>query len=495
MDRGSGILMHITSLPSAYGTGDFGKPAYLFADYLSRCRQKYWQLLPLNPTSRDSCHSPYSTSSVFALNPLFIDLENLSCRGLLSEKQAESWPDTDSADYRKAGSIKGKKIDKAFSAFSISADSSFKDFCSRNSWWLDDYCLFVTIKSKICSQPWTGWPRDLRDRHQDALDDIRGTYSRDIQREKFTQYMLFTQWESLKNYCNRKGIKIIGDLPIYPCLDSAEVWANPGIFKLGGDKKPLFLAGVPPDYFSENGQLWGNPVYDWNQLKASGYRWWVRRLWMNFKLFDLTRIDHFRGLVAYWEVPYGQENAVGGKWVNASPYDFLDTMTARFGKLPVIAEDLGLITEDVKEVLKKYRLPTMKVLLFAFTEDNHPYMPHNYSRNCFVYTGTHDNDTAAGWFSDKATEEEKARLGRYTGKTITAGNVSWELIRLAMASVADTSIIPMQDILGLGNQARMNLPSTTGNNWKWRLKASYLNDASIPDKLSDFVRIYGRDNP
>ncbi len=492
MDRGNGILLHITSLPSSRWVGDFGKAAYLFADYLKACRQKYWQILPLNPTSAYTFHSPYSSSSVFAINPLFMDIEDLSRRGLLhKDKQPKACRGSDSVEYSKALKIKTKKIEEAFTKFSPSQDSGFEEFCSRNKWWLDDYSMFVTIKEKIHKKIWTDWPQDLRDRKRSALDDIQSSCRENIKKEKFVQYMLFKQWETLKKHCNQMGIKIIGDLPIYPCLDSAEVWANPHIFRLSDDRKPLFLAGVPPDYFSETGQLWGNPVYDWQKLKETGYKWWAQRLSINFKLFDITRIDHFRGLVAYWEVPYGDKDARGGKWIKVPSSDFLDTMIRKFGSLPVIAEDLGLITEDVKEILRKYNFPNMKVLLFAFGEDDHPYMPHNYPRNCFTYTGTHDNDTSLGWFL-KSTKQERERLSAYTGKKITSKNINWGLIRLAMSSVADASIIPMQDILGLGNQARMNFPSTTGNNWKWKLKASYLEDKKIADRLTALVRLYGR---
>jgi len=385
-------------------------------------------------------------------------------------------------------------VDEAYSRFSASADPRFENFCRHNGWWLDDYALFSVIKSKISPQDWISWPPELKNRQKPALDRVGKDFSQSINREKFVQYMLFEQWEALKNYCNHQGINIIGDLPIYPSLDSAEVWAYPSMFKLDQDKRPLFLAGVPPDYFSSTGQLWGNPVYDWDQLKASSYRWWINRLSLNFRLFDLTRIDHFRGLVTYWEVPFGEKDAVKGRWVTAPCYHFLDTLTKHFGALPVIAEDLGLITDQVRQVLKKYGFPTMKVLLFAFSQDNHPYLPHHYPRNCCVYTGTHDNDTAVGWFAAQATAGEKERIIRYTGKDITAENIHWELIRLAMASVANTSIIPMQDILGLGSFARMNFPSTTDNNWKWQLKSSYLEDVGASGRLSEFTTIYGRNN-
>ena len=495
MDRGSGILLHITSLPSAHGVGDFGKQAYIFADYLSNCRQSNWQILPLNPTSASTFHSPYSSSSVFAINPLFIDLDNLAggCR-LADKKYSEHCLDAKQVDYRKALSIKNSFIDKAFSSFSPKSDSDFNDFCDQNCWWLEDYCLFTAIKSKKCSRPWTSWPPDLRDRKKTALDSISKTFSMEIMKEKFIQHILFKQWKSLKKYCNLKGIKIIGDMPIYPCLDSAEVWANPDIFKLGRDKKPLYLAGVPPDYFSQSGQLWGNPVYDWDRLMDSGYEWWARRLSLSFKLFDITRIDHFRGLVAYWEVPFGNKDATGGKWVKAPSCNFLDSMVSRFGSLPVIAEDLGHITDDVKQVLKKYNFPTMKVLIFAFSQDNHPYMPHNYDQNCYAYTGTHDNDTAAGWFAAKAGEDEKRRLEQYIGKNINEKNIHWELIRLAMSSVSAVSVIPMQDILGLGNEARMNLPSTIKGNWKWQLNSFWLDNKNIADRLSQLTEIYGRNS-
>ncbi|MDZ7837793.1 MAG: 4-alpha-glucanotransferase [Actinomycetota bacterium] len=339
---------------------------------------------------------------------------------------------------------------------------------------------------------WNQWPPELKDRNPDSLNQIQKQYSSQIQKEKFIQYSLYRQWMDLKNYCNHKNIKIIGDMPIYLSMDSAEVWANPHIFKLDDEGQPLVVSGVPPDYFSSQGQLWGNPVYDWDRLKADRYSWWSNRLAHNFSLFDLTRIDHFRGLVAYWEIPATEKNAVNGSWVKVPVYDFFDHLESQYKQLPIIAEDLGHITDDVREVLKHYRFSTMKVLLFAFDQDDHAYMPHNYDRNCFAYTGTHDNNTAVGWYLNEATAPQKERLAQYTGNHIDKDNVHAELMRLAMQSVAEACIIPMQDVLGLDSSARMNLPATVGHNWKWALCPQYRLDHTSAQRLTDFTRIYGR---
>jgi 4-alpha-glucanotransferase len=322
---------------------------------------------------------------------------------------------------------------------------------------------------------------------------MREECERDLEKEKVLQYLFFKQWDALKQHCNQKGIRLLGDLAIYVSLDSADVWAHPGIFKLDEEKKPSFVAGVPPDYFSKTGQLWGNPVYRWDVLKQTGFEWWVRRMTHHLRLFDAVRIDHFRGLVAYWEVPAGEKTAIPGKWVEAPADDFFQTLLSRCSPLPILAEDLGLITPDVKEVLDRFGFPGMKVLLFAFSEDHpmHPYLPHTYEKNCLVYTGTHDNNTLRGWFEKEASPEDRRRLFRYLGREVPSGEVPWELIRLGMMSVADLMILPMQDLLGLGQDARMNRPSIAEGNWEWRLLAEQLHSTAA-QRLREMTEIYGR---
>lgn len=491
--RRSGILLHISSLPSDLGLGDFGQQAYRFADYLESAGQTCWQILPLNPTTQRHYHSPYSCSSAFALNPLFIDPGQLADQGLISKRPAPPWSGAcPISDYQYAAKLKTKIIDEAWNNFSPSSHGPYHKFCQNNYWWLDDYALFATIKTHISSLPWNQWPPDLRDRNPKTLKQLSSQYSRQIEKEGFVQFILYRQWHNLKQYCNHKNIKIIGDMPIYLSGDSAEVWSHPHFFKLDPQGQPTQVAGVPPDYFCSQGQLWGNPVYRWDRLKGDRYQWLIDRFTHNFKLFDITRIDHFRGLVSYWEIPASEKNAVKGTWVKAPVYDFLDTLISRQGSLPIIAEDLGYITDDVREVLKHYGFANMKILLFAFGQDNHPYLPHHYPPHCYVYTGTHDNNTAVGWFKHEALPSERARLSRYTGKRINSLNVNWELIRLAMQSVASTCIIPMQDVLGLDSQARMNLPATLGTNWKWALGPDYGEDKKTKDKLAYFTETYGR---
>ena len=368
----------------------------------------------------------------------------------------------------------------------------FEDFVHGNAHWLDDYALFTALKEYFGGTAWNEWPREIRDRTEPALKEWTRELAARIDREKFYQFLFFRQWSALKIYCNRKNIQVIGDIPIYVSYDSSDVWANPEFFKLDGEKSPVQVAGVPPDYFSSTGQLWGNPVYNWDRLKETSYAWWVSRLEHNLKYFDTVRLDHFRGFVAYWEVPASETTAINGKWVNTPARDFFNTLLLRFPVLPIIAEDLGIITPDVKEIMQTYGFPGMKVLLFAFGDDAaNPYMLHNHVRNCVVYTGTHDNNTTRGWFQLDATEDEKKNLIEYLGREIDESNVSWELIRLAMMSVAGTAVIPMQDFLGLGGEARMNTPSTVFGNWSWRVAEDQLSPV-LAEKIAGMTGLYGR---
>ncbi|OGW75305.1 MAG: 4-alpha-glucanotransferase [Omnitrophica bacterium RBG_13_46_9] len=497
--RASGILLHITSLPSPYGMGDLGRGAYKFADFLAETKQHYWQVLPLNLTNQACGNSPYSVVSTFAGNTGLISPEILIEDGFLSEKDLNQMPTFPQGrcDYESAISYKEKLFARAYKNFDLNKKSEpeYKDFCLKNSEWLNDFALFITLKGRFGGRAWSQWKEELKDRRKSALSAARKDNKDEIEKAKFLQYIFFKQWFSLKTYCNEKGIRIIGDLPIYVDYDSADVWTNTDIFKLDKDKNMTCFSGVPPDYFSETGQLWGNPVYRWDVLEKTGFQWWVRRMGHNLACFDVTRIDHFRGLVAYWEVPSGEKTAVNGQWVNVPVKEFFNTLLGHFANFSIIAEDLGLITQDVRDVMDHFKFPGMKVLIFAFGERNpmHPYLPHTYGRNWVVYTGTHDNDTVKGWFENKATPEEKNRIFRYVGRELKAEEISWEFVRLAMMSVADTAIFPLQDILGLDTYARMNTPATVIGNWQWRFLPEQLTP-SVYERLSEITEIYGRDS-
>jgi len=494
--RGSGILLHVTSLPSHFGVGDMGPWAFRFVDFLAETKQSLWQILPVNPTDPEHFNSPYHCTSAFACNPLIISPELLVQDGLLNKSDVKSPPDfpLERVDYRAAGAYKKKLFNRAYERFKGKRPQyEYKRFCSENSNWLEDFALFVALKSHFDGMVWSEWPQEVRDRHPEALQSAKTELHEKAEMERFLQYIFFNQWSILRNYCNQKSIQIIGDIPIYVKHDSVDVWTHPEIFKLDNEKRPYAVAGVPPDYFSETGQLWGNPVYRWEVLKEKEYSWWVQRMEQNLRLCDVVRIDHFRGLVAYWEVPATEKTAIKGKWIEAPAMEFLNHLTRKFPFLPIIAEDLGVITPDVREIMRNFELPGMKVLLFAFGEDlpTNPYIPHNHVKNCVAYTGTHDNSTIRGWFEREITPEDKKRLLRYLGRDVPLDELHWELIRLLMMSVANTVIFPMQDILGLGEEARMNRPATLEGNWEWRL----LPDLLTPDlasRLLEMTEMYGR---
>ncbi len=476
MERGSGILLHITSLPSPYGIGDLGPSAYRFVDFLAAAGQKYWQLLPLNPTDPVTGNSPYSSISAFASNALIISPELLMREGLLREADLGKKPDfpEGECDYDIAVPYKQRLLDLAHERFISRGgkDAGYEGFCREHAHWLDDFALFVAIKSCVGGKVWSDWPVELRDREPSCIEAAREELACEIERQKFFQYLVVKQWFMLREYCDSKRVKLIGDVPIYVNYDSVDVWTNPGIFKLDEKtKKPAVVAGVPPDYFSKTGQLWGNPVYRWDELKRNGFSWWMRRLGHVLHFFHKTRVDHFRGFVDYWEVPADHKTAVGGRWEKAPAVEFFNAITEKFPESPIIAEDLGIITDEVKRVMKQFGFPGMKVLMFAFGEDNpeHPYLPRNFVRNCVVYTGTHDNNTARGWFENEADEEERKRLMDYVGRKVTPDEVHEILIRLALGSIADLVLLPMQDVLGLGEEARMNVPSKAHGNWSWRV--------------------------
>jgi 4-alpha-glucanotransferase len=494
--RGSGILLHLTSLPSPFGIGDLGPWAYQFVNFLADTKQKYWQCLPLNPTKIEYFNSPYHSTSAFACNPLLISPHLMLDEGLLNPRDLEPLPTFSDVrvDFRSVTEFKARLFSKAYDQFRKNPPSDeFMDFCQEQAFWLDDFALFMALKSQYGGKAWSDWPPDVRDRHAEALQSAKRDLQERIESERFLQYLFFRQWMSLKGLCNKRGISIIGDMPIYVVHDSVDVWVHPSLFHLDHGKKPSAVAGVPPDYFSKTGQLWGNPVYRWDVLKETQYEWWVERVRHNVKLFDLVRVDHFRGFMAYWEIPATEKTAVRGKWVRAPGKDFFQSLSMRFPCLPIIAEDLGTITEDVWEVMDHFGFPGMKVLLFAFGEDlpTNPYAPHNHLKNCVVYTGTHDNNTAKGWFQKETSREDRSRMSRYLGREVTADNVHFEMIRLAMMSVADRAVIPMQDLLGLGEEARMNQPARKTGNWGWRLLPQQLTVA-VKNRLLEMTEIYGR---
>ena len=474
MQRSSGVLLHLTSLPSAYGIGDMGPDARQFIDFLAESGQTYWQVLPLNPTNAAHGNSPYSSSSAFAGNILLLSPQKLVDDGLLvvdEIRPEEALPD-DRVAYDAVIRHKLRVADAAWKAFQRSTDrTEFEQFCASASHWLDDFALFVAIKKNMGDASWIDWPEEYRDREPDALKRIRAELSDRIEREKFLQFLFMKQWRELKEYANEKGVKIFGDIPIYVNLDSADVWANSRFFKLEPDKSPSAVAGVPPDYFSKTGQLWGNPVYDWAALKENGYQWWIERMRHVLILYDIVRIDHFRGLIAYWEVPAGHKTAVDGEWVNVPFDDFYATLEEHLDGADIVAEDLGTITDDVTEAMARFHIPGMKILLFAFGEDNpeHPYLPENYDPESVVYTGTHDNNTVLGWWNEETDDDIRRRVSEYLDKEINADDLPWDLIACAFGSVASMAVVPMQDLLSLGADARMNTPATSGGNWGWRL--------------------------
>lgn len=496
LKRGSGVLLHITSLPSAYGIGDLGPWAYRFADFLAQSGQRFWQILPLNPIDPVYANSPYHSISAFANNLLLISPDLLVQDGLLAEEQLRPVPGfrRRRVDYSRVIAYKKNLFRRAYESFKTCDQGEYVHFQAENAYWLDDFALFVALKDYFSRKPWSDWPEEVRDRQPVALQAMGKQIRERIEMEKFLQYVFVKQWVAFKAYCNKRDIHIFGDMPIYVDYDSADVWKDPAMFKLGGDKRPSFVAGVPPDYFSKTGQRWGNPVYRWEVLRENRYQWWMQRIRHNLKYFDLMRIDHFRGLVAYWEIAADEKTAINGKWVAVPAEDFFTVVFENFPDPPIIAEDLGIITPDVREMMNRFGFPGMKVLLFAFGDDfaTNPYIPHNHVKNCVLYTGTHDNNTVRGWFEHEVSAEVKDKLARYLGHEVSAENVHWVLIRCAMMSVADMVIFPMQDILGLGQEDRMNTPSTVTGNWEWRLLPEEITGPSLAERLMDMTRLYGR---
>ena len=494
--RGSGILLHITSLPAADSIGNIGPGACGFVDFLAEAGQTYWQVLPLSPLSPGEGNSPYSSQSAFAGNELLISPENLVRDGWIEPGAVAPapQPSPDRVDYGSAIAYKSVILQLAFEKFmQRGGGSDYERFCVESSGWLPDFALFAALREYFRGISWGDWPVEIRDREPTALDHYRAALSEEIEKRKFHQYLFFSQWLELKAYAEQRGIEIIGDMPIYTSYQSADVWAHHDIFKLDDNKRRIFISGVPPDYFSRTGQLWGNPVYDWNQNRATGFAWWIKRIEHSLKLFDFLRIDHFRGLVACWEVPAGETTAINGRWVDVPGDELFSRLRAANPELPIIAEDLGYITPDVREFIEKHGFPGMKVLMFAFGQgiSDNPYAPHNHVKNSVIYTGTHDNNTVRGWYELEASPLEKENLDRYLGHEVKADEVHDELIRIVLMSVGDIAILPMQDILGLGAESRMNLPSTTHGNWEWRLRPDVLTPP-LAKKLRDMTEIYGR---
>jgi len=495
--RISGILLHITSLPSAFGHGDLGPQAYRFADWLVAARQRLWQVLPLTPVSGLSDYSPYSSSSAFAGNPLLISPERLVDQGLLSPEDLpapRSFADSGRVELDEAARGKEALLDAAWQSFScIGHDQGFSRFCQNQGHWLDDFALFESLSRSFGTADWSAWPPEYRDRHPGALERARRELGESIDRIKFAQYLFFEQWLALKRYCNARRLRLFGDIPIYVSYESCDVWAHRQLFKLDPEGRPTGVAGVPPDYFSSTGQLWGNPLFDWERMSHDGFSWWQSRIEHNLELFDLLRIDHFRGLVSYWEVPSGELSAVNGSWVQAPFENLFRTLSQRFPCLPLVAEDLGEITADVREAMLRTDLPGMKVLLFAFGEDDpwHIFLPHSYTENCVAYTGTHDTNTARGWFEEETDGQMRQRLSKYLGRSPGPEDIPWELIRLGMGSVAQVMVTPMQDLLALPAWARMNTPGHAQGNWRWQLQSEQLNER-LARRLAELTRTFGR---
>ena len=472
--RASGILLHPTSLPGRFGIGDLGDAAYRFADFLVAGGQSLWQVLPLGPT--DEGGSPYSSYSAFAGNTLLISPEKLVEDGLLDSSDLVAAGESERVDFHEAKKTKDTFLKKAFDRFQANGNAlsdSFAAFAQENALWLDDYALFQALKKANGGKAWVEWDRPLASREPAVLSRARVELRDEIEAGKFFQYLFFKQWDALKAACNQRGIRIIGDVPIFVAHDSADVWTNRDQFKLDEGGRPTVVAGVPPDYFSDTGQFWGNPLYNWNRMREDGFAWWIQRLRASFQLFDLVRLDHFRGFAACWEIPAGETTAQNGEWVETPGRELFTAVRNALGEVAIIAEDLGLITPEVVELRKEFGFPGMRVLQFAFGgEKDNVNLPENFNQDVVAYTGTHDNDTTVGWFNQlsetNTTDAEKVREFCLNYLQGDGREINWDFIRAVMASVAGIAIIPLQDVLGLGSEARMNTPNTTNGNWRWR---------------------------
>lgn len=530
LPRSSGILLHVTSLPGPYGAGDLGPEAYRFADFLAETGQRIWQVLPLGPAGLGD--SPYSSPSAFALDPIFASPDLMAQDGLLDPKDGKdafalgdadaleaveqgripvesllrcahevTAPHASCADFDKARRMKTLFLNRAFERFEAGktpvAPEAFDAFCAAHAHWLDDFALFTTIRAEYGNVEWTAWPRKYALRDAEALEAFRNAHRARIRRRKFAQFATYDHWSRLKRYCNDRNILLFGDIPIYAAHDSADVWTHPHLFRLDEAGRSAFSGGVPPDYFSETGQRWDNPTYRWEAMREDDFAWWGRRFEAILNQADLVRLDHFRGFAAYWEIPAGEETAVNGAWRAGPGLPFFESMAHRLGPLPLVAEDLGVIDEDVRDLIEALGRPGMAVLQFAFCHDaNNPFLPHNHSRNLVFYTGTHDNDTFLGWWdrlaSDPQKKEEYAFACAYLGLDDRPGQAAhWAALRTALASPADYVVFPMQDLLGLGAEARMNTPGVPSGNWGWRFAQKQLTP-EIRRRLKRLARACGR---
>jgi len=496
--RSAGILLHPTSLPSRYGIGDLGDTAYDFVNFLVESDQSLWQTLPLGPTGYGD--SPYQSFSAFAGNPLMISPQLLVRDGYLppaaiAPYKVPKFPEK-KVDFGWVIHYKSKLLQEAHDHFlakgSAAQKEAFDTFCEERGWWLNDYALFMALKAHFVDHQggvWNSWPRPIRQREPAAMAEWSDKLAKQISYQKFIQFLFFDQWFRLKNYANEKGIKIIGDMPIFVAFDSSDVWANPDLFYLDESGAATVIAGVPPDYFSATGQRWGNPLYRWDKMAENDYAWWAARLSSAFELADINRIDHFRGFDAYWEIPAAEETAIIGRWVKGPGLHFFKRLEEKLGQLPIIAEDLGVITPEVEALRDGAGYPGMKILQFAFGGDqNNVFLPHVFTDNCVVYTGSHDNDTTLGWYQD-ASSKERDHVRRYLARD--GHDIVWDMIRVAHASVAVMSVIPMQDLMVLGNEARMNFPGRTGGYWAWRYTSDMLTNI-VADRLQELTNLYGR---
>ena len=494
-ERSSGILLHPTSLPGKYGIGSLGKEAYKFVDFLKKSNQKLWQIFPLGPTGYGD--SPYQCFSSFAGNPYLIDFDLLIEQNLLTEEDLKDVNFGGNEEYIDYGAIYNQKyplLRKAYENFKANGNKELKEkletFKTENSSWLDDYSLYISLKNHFNGLPWNEWEDDIRTRKEDAINKYKAELADEIEYNNFIQFLFFTQWNNVKKYANDNGIKIIGDIPIFVAVDSSDAWANPEIFLFDPELKPVKVAGVPPDYFSATGQLWGNPLYDWDKLKELNYKWWVDRVKANLSTCDIIRIDHFRGFDEYWAVPYGDKTAENGTWCPGPRTDLFNTIKNELGELPIIAEDLGTMTQGVIDLREATGFPGMKILGFAFdSKEENDYLPHTYTKNCVVYTGTHDNDTLIGWFT-KANEDDKQFARNYLNSR-SDNEIHWDAIRGAWSSVANMAIAPIQDFLGLGSEARINTPGLASGNWQWRLKDGVLTD-ELAERIAKLTKVYSR---
>jgi len=502
--RASGVLMHPTSLAGEFGIGDLGDQAYRFVDFLISAKQTYWQILPLGPTGYGD--SPYQCFSAFAGNTLLISPEKLVEDDLISAEDLADKPDfpAHKVDFGPVNNWKTQLLQKAHQGFhhvtSVDLRGKFETFCQENESWLDDYALYRSIKTAQGKKAWFTWPDALKLRDPKALREAGEQLFDEMQAEKFYQFLFFRQWLAVKSYSNRNGVSIIGDIPIFVALDSADVWCNQDKFKLNADGSAKSVAGVPPDYFSRTGQLWGNPIYDWDAMRRDGFRWWIARMRSTLQAVDVVRVDHFRGFAASWEVPAKDKTAENGRWVDVPGKELFNTLKRSLGELPVIAEDLGVITPDVEELRDGFGFPGMRILQFAFGDDakNHD-LPHNYIKNCVAYTGTHDNDTTVGWWFSQpgagSTRDQKdiSREHDYCLEYLDSdgSEIHWDFIRAVWASTADIAITPLQDLLGLGTEGRMNLPASSSGNWHWRMDEDAITN-DITTRLKQLTEIYGR---